>query len=133
MKEVKDSNGKRLCILWQDEDWNQGLQFLTNDDQFLQLGTWWYNKGKVLDRHHHNIVERKSNLTQECVVVISGKMKVDIYDDLQKFVESFEISAGELALFEAGGHGYEILSDDTKIIETKNGPFMGLDKDKTRF
>lgn len=133
MKEVKDSNGKRLCILWQDEDWNQGLQFLTNDEQFLQLGTWWYNKGKILDRHHHNIVERKSNLTQECVVVISGKMRVDIYDDLQKFVESFEINAGELALFEAGGHGYEILSDDTKIVETKNGPFMGLDKDKTRF
>ena len=60
-------------------------------------------------------------------------MRVDIYDDLQKFVESFEINAGELALFEAGGHGYEILSDDTKIVETKNGPFMGLDKDKTRF
>ena len=133
MKEVIDSNGKRLCIIWMQEDWTHGLQFLTDDHQFLQIGTWWYDKGKVLDRHHHNVVERKSNLTQECVIVISGTMKVDIYDDLQNFIESFEIKAGELAFFEAGGHGYEILSDDTKIIETKNGPFLGLDKDKTRF
>ena len=133
MLEVHDSKGTRLCLVWQKTDWKGGLQFLTEDHQFLQVGTWWYERGKTLDRHHHNIIERKSNLTQECVIIISGRMKVDIYDKKNSFVESFELFAGDLAIFEAGGHGYEILEDDTKIIETKNGPFMGIDLDKTRF
>ena len=86
-----------------------------------------------MDRHHHNILERKSNLTQECVIILSGRMKVDIYDKTNSLVDNFELFAGDLAIFEDGGHGYEILEDDTRIIETKNGPFMGIDLDKTRF
>ena len=133
MIEILDAEGIRLCLVWQKVDWKEGLCFLTEDHQFLQVGTWWYDKGKILDKHHHNILERKSNLTQECVVILSGRMKVDIYDKKNNFVDNFEVVAGEFAIFEAGGHGYEILEDDTKIIETKNGPFMGIDLDKTRF
>ena len=41
--------------------------------------------------------------------------------------------AGDFAVLLAGGHGYEIQEDDTRIIETKNGPFLGVDLDKTGF
>ena len=54
------------------------------------------------------------------------------FDEEQSFIESFTIVEGEFAIFEAGGHGYEILEENTKIIETKNGPFMGVNIDKTR-
>ena len=40
---------------------------------------------------------------------------------------------GDLAVFGFGGHGYEILEDDTQIIESKNGPFISVDKDKKKF
>ena len=30
------------------------------------------------------------------------------------------------------GHGYTILSDDTKVIEIKNGPYLGADVDRRR-
>ena len=100
---------------------------------FYRLGPGGMIKGKKLDRHYHNFIERNSNLTQECVVVISGKMRVDVFDEEQSFIESFTIVEGEFAIFEAGGHGYEILEENTKIIETKNGPFMGVNIDKTRF
>ena len=46
-------------------------------------------------------------------------MQVTVYTEQLKELESFELKAGELAVFAYGGHGYEILEDDTQIIETK--------------
>ena len=33
----------------------------------------------------------------------------------------------------SGGHGYEILEDNTQIIEAKNGPFIDVETDKRKF
>lgn len=133
METIHDEKGKLLAIIVSPSQWKEGLDFITTDEEFIQVGTWNYDKGKVLDRHFHNIVNRSSNLTQECVVVMSGSMLVDIYDDERKLIGSKRLAAGDFAVFLAGGHGYEILEDGTRIIETKNGPFLGVDLDKTRF
>ena len=36
-------------------------------------------------------------------------------------------------MFAYGGHGYEILEDDTEVIEAKNGPFTDVNTDKVKF
>lgn len=133
MHKITDTEQNLLAIYLRPEDWKQGLDFLTDDDKYLQVGTWYYPKGKKLDRHHHNIVERKSDITQECVVVMEGSMIVGVYDKNKKFVTSFTMFEGDFAVFFAGGHEYEILENDTRVLETKNGPFVGVDLDKTRF
>ncbi len=125
----KAKDGSILCIVHKENDWNKGLDFLSDDEDFIQVGTWWYDNGKELDKHFHNEFER----TQECVYVVSGKMKVDLYDFDSSYLESFEVEKGDIAIFTKGGHGYKILEDNTKILETKNGPFHGVTKDKTRF
>ena len=43
------------------------------------------------------------------------------------------IYKGDTAVFAYGGHGYEILEDDTQIIEAKNGPFTDVATDKVKF
>ena len=60
-------------------------------------------------------------------------MKVDLYTEEQEKFDDFVLYEGDLAVFAYGGHGYEILEDNTKIIETKNGPFIDVDTDKTKF
>ena len=130
---VTQENGKILALVHRADDWKKGLDFLTTDDSGLQAGTWWYDEGKTLDRHHHNILERHTNLTQECVIVLKGRMHVDVYTEDKKFLCDFELISGEFAIFLGGGHAYKILENDTKILETKNGPFMGVKLDKTRF
>ena len=60
-------------------------------------------------------------------------MKVTLFSEDQEFLEEYIMKEGDLAVFIFGGHGYEILEDDTKIIETKNGPFTGVEKDKIKF
>ena len=124
---------KTFCIVYTDKDWKKGLNFITSEDYYIQAGSWWYDKGKVLDSHTHNEFERKAYRTQETVFVKQGKMKVTLFSESQKYLDEFILYEGDLAVFVYGGHGYEILEDNTKIIETKNGPFTGVEKDKIKF
>jgi hypothetical protein len=42
------------------------------------------------------------------------------------------LERGDTIILLNGGHGYEILSDNTKVLEVKNGPYVGADKDRER-
>ena len=122
-----------IAIIRKYSDWKPGLDFVTDDHAFIQVGTWNYNSGKTLDRHEHNIVERFSDKTQECVFVVDGSMKVYFYSAKRTYLESITLQKHDYAVIFGGGHAYEILEDNTKIIETKNGPFPGVELDKTRY
>ena len=125
--------GKIISIVYRDEDWVKGLNFVTPDEMFVQVGSWWYDKGKVLAKHVHKDFDRSAMRTQECVYMRRGSMKVTLYSEALEELESFILLQGDLAVFAYGGHGYEILEDDTQVIESKNGPFIDVSTDKTKF
>lgn len=131
--EIINKNEKIIALIYRDSDWKEGLNFLTPNDLFIQVGTWWYQKGKKLASHIHNDFERSAMRTQEMTYVKKGSMKVLLYDEEKVFFQDFILYEGDLAVFAYGGHGYEILEDNTKIIEAKNGPFVDVETDKTKF
>lgn len=133
MREIKDTNGNLLCIVYKDEDWTEGLNFITDNNLFIQVGSWWYQGGKNLAKHQHNIVPRESNITQEMVYVKSGSMLASIYDKELNLIEELVLKEGDLAIMAYGAHGYKILEDNTKIIEAKNGPFVSVEIDKVKY
>ena len=132
MKKI-EHNGKIIAIIYKDDDWVEGLNFITPNSLFVQVGSWWYQKGKKLESHIHNEFNRVSTRTQEMTYVKSGSMKVTLYDEEMQYFDEFILEEGDLAVFAYGGHGYEILEDNTKIIESKNGPFVDVETDKTKF
>lgn len=109
-----------------------GPEFFSDDGDFLQIGSWNYQAGQQLAAHNHNIVPRSTDRTQEFIVLLRGSLRADIYTEDDEFVESVVINAGEGLLNLSGGHGYEILEDDTIVIESKNGPYPGADADRRR-
>lgn len=127
------TGGRTSCILYRDADWVKGLNFITPNDMFIQAGSWWYDQGKELQKHVHNDFSRSAMRTQESVYIKRGSMRVDLYTEELELYESFEMHEGDLAVFGYGGHGYVILEDDTQVIETKNGPFVDVETDKTKF
>lgn len=128
-----ERNGKLIAIIHRDSDWVEGLNFITPDALFIQVGLWWYQKGKKLDSHIHKDFPREATRTHEMTYVKSGAMRVLLYDEDKNFFDDFIIRAGDLAVFAYGGHGYEILEDNTKIIEAKNGHFIDVETDKIKF
>ena len=133
MRQIKDNNGNLLCIVYRDKDWTEGLNFITDNKLFIQVGSWWYQNGKKLAKHKHNLVPRESNITQEMVYVKSGSMKAIIFDNDLNHIEDLILRTGDLAIMTFGAHGYEILEDNTKIIEAKNGPFVSVEVDKVKY
>lgn len=126
-------NGKIISIIYRESDWVTGLNFITPDSLFMQVSSWYYNKGKRLTDHIHKDYPRNITRTQEMTYVKQGKMKVFLYDENTNPLKEFVLNEGDLAIYGYGGHGYEILEDNTQIIETKNGPFIGVDNDKEKF
>ena len=107
-----------------------GLNFVTDDEKFLQLGIWNYKKGHELPAHYHNEFERKSFKTNEFVYVVSGKLKCDLFTEEGVFIDTLIAKENEGIIQHNFTHLYTIL-EDSIILESKNGPFLGVEKDKT--
>ncbi len=124
-------NGKLLAIIIRAEYKNQGIHFFTPDDFSQQLAYMNRPKGYIIDPHVHNLVDRKVTLTQEVLLIRSGKVRVDFFDDEKNYLESRILMQGDVILLAAGGHGFEML-EASEMIEVKQGPYSG-DQDKVRF
>ena len=110
---------------------DEGLTFLTEDENFIQVGIWNYKKDTRLDTHYHNTFPRESTKTNETVYVVKGTIKCNLYKETGEKVSSHTIESGEMIVQFNGAHEYFII-DDAVVIETKNGPYFGPDKDRTR-
>lgn len=112
--------------------WKDGLNFFSNDDDFIQVGIWGYGAGKELKAHIHNEVKREVLWTQEVLFVRQGKIRANIFDTQEKKVAELEVNIGDVIILLRGGHGYDILEEGTQVLEIKNGPYVGPDRDRRR-
>lgn len=108
-----------------------GIHFFTPNELSQQLAYMHHPKGKVIQPHVHNAVPREVLYTQEVLFIKRGKLRVDFYNDQQKYLESRMLEAGDVILLVTGGHGFEVL-EEIEMIEVKQGPYLG-EQDKTRF
>lgn len=127
-------NGKILAKYITQEDIKPGLISFTNDNEFLQVVAWGhYEKGKYLQDHWHNEFPRTARRTYEVVYVVKGAIEARLFDLDLTPVETLVVHQGELLILLESAHGYTILEEDTTVLEIKNGPFMGVNVDKTKF
>lgn len=124
-------NGKILGLIIRANYQKEGISFFTPDDFSQQLGYMNRPTDYIIAPHVHNLVERKVELTQEVLIVRSGKVRVDFYDDDRHYIESRIIQTGDVCLLANGGHGFKVL-EQAEMIEVKQGPYCG-EMDKVRF
>ena len=116
------------------EEWEKnGLTFYSKDEEFIQVGTWSYDKGKELLAHTHNKIDRKINITQETLYIRKGSLRARIYNLNLKLVAEWIGKEGDIMILMQGGHGYDVLEDGTQVLEVKNGPYVGATSDRVRF
>jgi quercetin dioxygenase-like cupin family protein len=125
-------DGTTIAIILRGADWESGLHFASSDGDYLQVGVWGYEKGRKLPAHRHLLVPRQIDRTQELLFVREGRVKADIYGEKDEYLESVELVAGDAIILLGGGHGYETLADNTRVLEVKSGPYVGPEKDRKR-
>jgi len=122
---------KLLSIIIRADYKSKGIEFFTPDDFSQQLGYMNRKKNHIISPHTHNIVQRDVQFTQEVLIIKSGKVRVDYYDEKKKYLESRILNKGDVVLLAYGGHGFEMI-EDSEIIEVKQGPYLD-EVDKIRF
>lgn len=124
-------DGKILGVIIRANFKQDGIAFFTPDTFSQQLGYMNRPNDYVIAPHVHNLVARKVELTQEVLIVRSGKVRVDFYDDDCHYIESRIIQTGDVCLLANGGHGFKVL-EQAEMVEVKQGPYCG-EMDKVRF
>jgi len=131
VKEITKNNTVYARLI-PSEAWKEGLSFFSKDEDYIQVGTWCYEKGKKLLAHIHNHAERVITHTQEVLYIKKGSIKASVYDAQGIPIEDVTVTEGDTLVLLCGGHGYEILENGTQVLEIKNGPYLGAEVDRRR-
>lgn len=126
-----EKDEKLIAIIIRNHYTYDGVDFITPNEYSQQVAYMHHPVGKVIDAHVHNPVHRSIVMTQEVLFIKKGKLRVDFYDDEEKYLESRALEAGDVILLVSGGHGFTVI-EEVEMIEVKQGPYSG-DKDKRKF
>lgn len=126
-----EQGGQVFAIVLRKEFSKPGVNFLTPGEFSQQLGMLVHDKGKVVDRHRHKLVRREIMRTQEVLVILQGKIRVQVFTDEAELLKTVILKAGDSILLATGGHRVEVL-EKAKILEVKQGPYAGFE-DKEYF
>ena len=118
-----------LAIILRKDFSKKGANFFTTLDDSFQFGVLQYDKGKSILAHKHIRAKREIDMVCEALFIQSGKVEVTFYDDNDKKIVTKIMNAGDTILLKKGGHGFKLL-EDSKIIEIKQGPYLGKETDK---
>jgi hypothetical protein len=130
---IKDSGGVVLCHIIRAVYSPSKTEFYTPENYSQQLGIIKYPSGGNIKPHFHNKVTREVFFTQEVLVIRKGKVKVNLFSNQSlDFVTSVILNEGDTILLASGGHGFEMM-EDTEMLEVKQGPYNGVQNDKTIF
>lgn len=103
--------------------------FFSPPELFFQLAIFKREKNFVESPHRHKTIVRKVNRVEQFLFLLSGKMRVNFFDNKKKIVKSSVIKKGDAILLIRGIHSLKIL-ETTKAISLKQGPFLGDKDDK---
>jgi hypothetical protein len=132
MQYFKDKAENILAIVLRSDYNPVKTEFYTPDFFSQQLGTIKYPAGHKIKAHYHNLVDRQVQLTQEVLFIKKGKVKVSLYDRDLVHVTDIILNQYDVILLASGGHGFE-MEEDSEMIEVKQGPYNGIENDKTHF
>jgi hypothetical protein len=110
---IYDKNNNLLAIIIREKEIPDGRNFITGDEEEMQLASFNYKKETIIDNHLHLEQKRNIQTTSEVIFLISGEIKAVIFAFLR------------------GGHGL-VVKKGSKFIESKQGPYVEA-IDKIRF
>ncbi len=123
--------GKLYAVYFDVKHINEGLTFVSQENEFIQVGIWNYKPNKILPAHFHREYKREATRTCESVYVVEGKIRCNLYTKSGNFIDSFILKKNEMAIQLYGVHEYEII-EKSIVIENKNGPYFGPEIDRKR-
>lgn len=120
-----------LHIINRKRDIQDGRVDLVDPEQFIQCAALKMYGGQTFKAHRHIMQMRHEvYIPQESWVVISGLVKVTLYDLDNSVLHTDVLEPGDCSITLQGGHNYECMQPSV-VYEFKTGPYLGQQHDKT--
>jgi cupin fold WbuC family metalloprotein len=108
----------------------KGINFVTNEKDFLQVGFLKHNKNHHIKAHSHKKRNLKITFMSECLLIKKGELNVIFYDNKGKDIKKNKIlKKNDIILLIKGGHGFKV-NKNSEIIEIKQGPYIKVNDKK---
>jgi hypothetical protein len=121
------------------QDFTLSRRELVAPEEFIQGAMITADEGDKFRPHRHiikpfvsclNIDDKYAHLAQEAWIVITGSIKIVIYDTDLKVIYTSILTGGDACVLLYGGHSFECIEDNTCLYELKTGPYTGQKNDK---
>ena len=99
-----------------------GVNFLTPKELSHQVGFIKHKSKHIIKPHKHYKNIRRIEYTSEVLIILSGKLRVDFYNNKEKYLFSKVIKKNDIIILNSGGHGFKVL-ETVEMIEVKQGPY----------
>lgn len=131
-KIIDPTTGELQAVIYHANCVEDGRQDIIPDQEMLQVSISKHGLNHHPAAHMHNFKDMpKRAITQECWVVMKGRVQVDFYNKSHgKKIHEAILSEGDIAVTLMGGHTFKTL-EPSIIYEIKLGPYEGAEKDKT--
>lgn len=125
MQEIK-KDGILYAILIESKNLENGVKWYTGPDDTIQVCTRKYKgvRNKKLKCHFHEKIVREVLQTQECLVLIDGKLSVRFYDLKQNLFKEIDMKNHDVLIIFCGGHGFDLHSDRCVLYEVKAAKYV---------
>lgn len=124
-------NKKLAIIIRKNYSKKRGINFFTPSSLSQQVAYMNHKKNHVIRPHIHKLRLKKIYDTNEVIVILEGKLKVDFYTSKKIYLRSKIVTKGDILILLSDGHGFKVL-ENCKFIEVKQGPY-DIEKDKEKF
>ena len=88
-------------------------------------------KGHEIQPHLHKKNIRKISGTSEVLIILSGKIKINFFNNKKIYLFSKIANKNDIVILLSAGHGFKMLKG-CKFIEVKQGPYYP-ERDKNKF
>jgi cupin fold WbuC family metalloprotein len=113
-----------------EKDW----KFYNQPEEPLQYGVGVFQNSHKMQPHLHRTRDRNPrHKTNEFILVLEGKVKVVIYKINLEEATSEILLKGQWVAFHNSAHSMEVLMNNTRLLEVKNGPFVSVEEDKIKW
>tara|TARA_A100001011_G_C13916685_1_gene677352 strand:+ start:85 stop:516 length:432 start_codon:yes stop_codon:yes gene_type:complete len=108
-----------------------GINFFTENNATQQFGYMKHKKNHIIKPHKHNQRLTKILNTTEVIIMFKGILRVDFYNNKEKYLFSKKIFTNDIIMLVNGAHGFKVLKN-VEMLEVKQGPYK-ISKDKVKF
>lgn len=124
--EFRGADGKLLHVILRANEIEPGRADISDPGEALQLAAISAAPGTNFRAHRHiPKAAPAEHVTQEAWVILNGAVTVYYYDLEGQYLGGGLLRAGDCSITYAGGHGYRIRDEGTKVYEFKTGPYGG--------